>query len=58
MPTRNIASIGEIEHDLRLSGAKSSHIRQIFRAWFGRTSWDAPAWGAYPKALAEKLPSF
>lgn len=58
MPTRNIASIGQIEHDLRLSGAKNSHIRQIFRAWLGRTSWDAPAWDAYPKALAEKLPSF
>lgn len=57
MLTRNIASIGEIEHDLRLSGAKNSHIRQIFRAWFGRASWDAPAWGAYPKSLREIIPT-
>ena len=57
MPTRNIASIGQIEHDLRLSGAKSSHIRQIFRAWFGRASWDAPAWGAYPKSLRGIIPT-
>lgn len=57
MPTRNIASIGQIEHDLRLSGAKNSHIRHIFRAWFGRASWDAPAWGAYPKSLRETIPT-
>ena len=56
MPTRNIASIGELEHELRTLGAKPSHIRRIFRAWFGRASWEAPTWGAYPKALAAALP--
>lgn len=57
MPMRNIASIGDVEHALCSLGAKSPHIRRIFRAWFGRATWDAPSHGAYPKTLAAALPS-
>ncbi len=48
-------SISEFCASLEALGAKPAHVRRIFRAWMGASSWDAPSFAAYPKALAEKI---
>lgn len=48
-------SLSTIEADLFALGAKPEHIRRIFRAWLGQTSWDPPKHAAYPKELTNNL---
>lgn len=38
-------------------GAKPSHIRRIWRAWFGLGAWEQPQDARFPAALEQELPA-
>lgn len=48
--------LSEFEHRFAALGAKPTHIRRIWRAWLGRTPWQAQGHASFPKALQEALP--
>lgn len=50
--------LSEFERDFVALGAKPTHIRRLWRAWLGRTAWQAQGHASFPKALQEKLPQF
>lgn len=52
----SIAQLSDFERDFTALGAKSSHIRRLWRAWLGRAPWHAEGHASFPKALTEKLP--
>ena len=35
------AHLSEIERELEALGAKSTHVRRLWRAWLGRADWQA-----------------
>lgn len=48
--------LSEFEREFAALGAKPAHIRRIWRAWLGKTPWQAQGHASYPKALQEQLP--
>lgn len=51
------AHLSEIERELEALGAKSTHVRRLWRAWLGRADWQAQGHAHFPKALEESLPA-
>ena len=55
--SRRSATIDEIKSRLSAAGAKSMHVRRLFRAWYGKGEWPQPDDERYPKAMRAIVPS-